>query len=51
MRYIIIYANEAFATFVYNDENYIAGMIVIDLYKHKITFDGKNWQDIEEDML
>jgi hypothetical protein len=57
MRYLIIDKNpetgeqEACATKWYNADNYRPGMIVIDLYKSVITFDGKEWQEIEEDCL
>ena len=52
MKYLIIYKSEAFYTNRYSFENdYANGMIVVDIYTHKITFDGQTWKDIEEDSL
>jgi hypothetical protein len=33
------------------ENNYAAGMIVFNLYKHTYTKDGKTWDKIEEDHL
>lgn len=52
MKYLIIYKSEAFYTDWYSYENnYADGMIVVDIYTHKITFDGLTWKEIEEDNL
>lgn len=52
MKYLIIVDKEAFLTNWYEYENnYSAGMIVVDADKHLVTFDGINWKQIEEDHL
>jgi hypothetical protein len=33
------------------NNHYLPGNIVINLLSNKITFDGVNWQEIEEDHL
>lgn len=52
MNYLIIYQGKAFYTNWYDYENnYVLGMIVINLFTVKISFDGKTWNEIEEDHL
>lgn len=45
---------EAFETEWYEYENHYNPdyeMIVIDLSEHRVSFDGKHWDEIEEDHL
>ena len=48
MRYIIIYKEEAFYSVWFSTENnYAEGMIVIDTFLNKVTFNGSEWNEIE----
>lgn len=60
MKYLVVATNPltgermAFYTDWFQAENHFdasAGMVVIDLIHHLVTFDGETWQDIEEDHL
>lgn len=60
MKYLIIATDPltggktAFYTDWFQAENHFnpeAGMVVIDLTQHLVTFDGETWQDIEDDHL
>jgi hypothetical protein len=52
MQYLIIHNHEVFYTNWYSHENnFVLGMIVVDLYKNRFTNDGKTWQPVEEDSL
>ena len=49
--FTIIHENKVFYTNYFDFENlYVDGMIVIDNINN-IFFDGKSWQEIEEDHL
>ena len=52
-RYLIINKNEgSFYSDYWDYENlHIKGSIVVDLHKHKITFNGVDWFDIEHNHL
>ena len=54
MRYLIIYRDHtAFYADWYDYENHYSDEIicVVDRANDKIAFDGKTWEDIEEDHL
>lgn len=51
MIYLIIDGKDAFLTYWFDINNYVDGMIVIDLQKDLISFDGVAWKIIEEDSL
>lgn len=60
MKYLVIATDpltgekSAFYTDWFQAENHFnpdAGMVVIDLTHHLVTFDGDSWQDIEIDHL
>ena len=52
MQYLIIHREERYYTDWYSYENnYIKGMIVIDLMNDKISIDGETWIKIQYDHL
>jgi hypothetical protein len=52
MTYLIIYKNTASYTNWYDYENnYIEGMIVVNLLSDKFTIDGINWNEVKQDHL
>ncbi len=60
MRYIVITTNpitgeqSAFETKWFEPETHFnpdLQMVVVDTYRHLITFDGETWDDIEQDNL
>ena len=52
MNYLIIQKESAFFTNWYDYENnYSSGMIVINLLKGEVTFNGVEWQNITQDHL
>lgn len=52
MRFLIIYNGKIFLTeWFVAENNYEAGMTVIDLYKEEYTTDGTTWNEIERDHL
>lgn len=60
MKYLVIVTNpvtgeqQAFYTNWFDADNHFnpdAGMVVVDLTSHLVTFDGETWQDIEDDHL
>lgn len=51
-RYLILYDSKSFYTDWYEYENnYSKGTIIVDFYTHKVTFNGVDWVDIEDDNL
>ena len=51
-KYLIIHDSKCFYTNWYDyTNNYVDGMIVIDIEKHQYSTDGRNFYDIEEDHL
>lgn len=52
-RYLIINKKEgSFYSDHWDYENlHIKGSIVVDLYKHKITFNGMDWFEVEDNHL
>lgn len=52
MKYLIINNNEVFYTNWFDkDNNYVPGMIVVNLLLDEYTTDGVKWQTVEEDSL
>lgn len=51
-KYLIIHDSKPFYTNLYNYENnYVDGMIVIDLYAGDYTTDGVVWIEVQQDHL
>lgn len=51
-QYIIIHQGQVFYTHWFTpDNNFVEGMIVIDLTNNEYTTDGITWKEIEEDHL
>lgn len=52
MRYLIIHNKKSFYTNWYDfGNNYVEGMIVIQLHDERISFNGKDFTDIPYDNL
>ena len=50
MRYLIVAKDDLFYTNWFNPDNYVAGMVVVDLFTGKHYSDGK-WLEIKGDVL
>ena len=51
-KYLIIHDGNPFYTNLYKYENnYVDGMVVIDILNHKYSSDGRNFYDIEQGHL
>ena len=52
MNYLIVYNGEAFYTNWFDKENnYVKGMVVVNLLSHQYTINGGDWFEVQEDSL